>query len=212
MLQQHATTSQLFGYTVVASLNSSLISYLSTQNQGASPGNAGGLAGLSGKAAANVTVSQAALQRAAGTAKMASATQSLDASQQKLAADLRAALSKAGVKLGGAIEFAVKSDGSVALNGSDADKAAMQAFLKADTSQPSFARRIATQAQDALKLSSSIQQSAAISQAAKFAKSAGSVMSLYQSLMQQAGATNVVFSMSATSSSLTYPGSLTASA
>lgn len=199
---------------MVSSLNSSLLSYLSTQGLGGSAANASsqGLAGLSGKAAANVKVSQAALQRAAGTAKMASAAQSLDASQQRLASELRAALAKAGVKLSGAMEFSVKGDGSVALNGSDADKAAMQAFLKADTSQPSFARRIATQAQEALKLSSSIQQNAAISQAAKFAKSAGGVMSLYQSLMQQAGTTNVVFSVSPTSSSLSYPGSLTASA
>ena len=37
-------------------------------------------------------------------------------------------------------------------------------------------------------------------------------MSLYNSLMQRQAATNVVFSVSATSSSLTYPGSLTANA
>ena len=171
-----------------------------------------GLAGLIGKAAAGVVVSQAALQRAAGTVKMASAAQTLDAAQQKLATELRAALSQAGAKLDGTVEFSVKSNGSVAVNGSDADKATMQTFLKADTSQPGFARRIATQAQDALKLSSSIQQNAAISQAARYARSTGGVMTMYQSLMQQAGTTNVVFSMSATSNSLSDPGSLAASA
>ena len=121
-------------------------------------------------------------------------------------------MDKAGVRLTGAIEFSVKSDGSVDIKGSDADKAVMKAFLNADTSQPSFASRIATQARDAMKLSTTIQQSAAISQAAKLAKTSGGVMSLYTSLMQQTAATSVVFSVSAASSSLTYPGSLATNA
>lgn len=194
---------------MVSSVNSSLLSYLTSQ---------GGKSPLSGSTAGQtatpkgVTLSQAALQRAAGTAKASSAAQALEAGQKTLATDLRAALAKAGVKLTGAVEFTVSSSGAVGIKGSDADKAATQAFLKADTSQPSFASRIANQARDALKLSTTIQQSAAISQAAKFAKSSGGVVSLYTSLMQQSGAASAVFSISASGSALTYPGSLTANA
>ncbi|MDR7268985.1 hypothetical protein J2X20_001614 [Pelomonas saccharophila] len=192
---------------MLSGLNSSLLSYLSLQGQdSAATSNA-----AAGKSS-TPTISSAAMQRAAGTAKTSTAVHNLDTSQKKLATELRAAMDKAGVHLTGAIEFSVKSDGSVDIKGSDADKAATQAFLKADTSQPGFANRIATQARDALKLSTSIQQSAAISQAAKLAKTSGGVMSLYTSLMQQTAATSVVFSVSAASSSLTYPGSLATNA
>ena len=190
---------------MLSGLNSSLLSYLSLQSQddaAASTSNAA--AGKAGTPA----ISSAALQRAAGTTKTSIAVHNLDTNQKKLGADLRAALDKAGIKLTGAIEFSVKSDGSVDIKGSDADKAATNAFLNADTRQPSFASRIATQARDAMKLSTTIQQSAAISQAAKLSRSAGGVMSLYTSLMQQSSSTSVVFSVSSTSSSLTYPGSL----
>lgn len=196
------------------SLNSSLLSYLTTQGKTGSTttGNTAATAGDAAVARAASKVPPAALQRAAGTAKAAGAIQSLETNQKALGSDLRAAMTKAGVKLEGPIDFTVKADGSVALKGSDADKAAAQAFLKADTSQPSFASRIATQARDAMKLSTEIQQSAAISQAAKMAKTSGGVIALYQTLMQQSAATSVVFSVSAGSSSLTYPGSLAANA
>ena len=153
-------------------------------------------------------LSAAALQRAAGTGRNAAVSHELEARQKALAGDLRAALAKAGVKLGGAVEFSVSSSGDVQVRGSEADKAAVQGVLKADTRQPSLASRIATQAQDALKLSQTIQQGAAISQAAQRAKSSGSVISLYSSLMQQAGTAHVVFSVSAASSALSFPGSL----
>ncbi|RTL24095.1 MAG: hypothetical protein EKK52_02610 [Burkholderiales bacterium] len=153
-------------------------------------------------------LSATALQRAAGMAKNAAAAQGLERGQKTLAADLRTALGKAGVKLGAAVEFSVSSSGAVEVRGSEADKAAVQRFLKSDTRQPSFASRIATQAQDALKLSSTIQQSAAISQAAQLSKTSGGVVSLYSSLMQSAGTAHVVFSVSAASSSLSFPGSL----
>jgi len=192
---------------VVSSINNPLLSYLSAQGLDSAATNAK----TAGKAGATA-LPQAALDRAAGMAKSATAVSSLDTAQKALATDLRTAMAKAGVKLEGPVEFAVKSDGSVEFKGSDADRAAAKAFLNADTSQPSFAARIANQARDALKLSTSIQQSAAISQAAKLAKSAGGVMSLYTSLMQQTATTSVVFSVSADSSSLTYPGSLAAKA
>jgi hypothetical protein len=199
---------------MVSGLNSSLLSYLSTQGLDSASAKSGttGQATASGSKASTPAISAAALQRAAGVTKAATAAHALETSQKILSTDLRAAMAKAGVKLTGAVEFTVKSDGSVDIKGSDADKAATKDFLSADTSQPSFATRIAGQAREALKLSATIQQSAAISQAAKLAKSAGGVMSLYTSLMQQAGTSSVVFSVSAAASSLTYPGSLTTNA
>ena len=202
---------------MVASVNNSLLNYLTSQGQDAAQATtlANGKATTTGSgtaAKATTTVPKAALDRAAGTAKSLAAGHSLESGEKKLATDLRAALAKAGVKLSGAIEFSVKSDGTVETKGSDADKAAIKAFLAADTTQPSFANRIATQAKDAMKLSSTIQQSAAISQAAKVAGRSGNLMSLYSTYMQQSAATTVVFSVSAASSSLTYPGSLSANA
>jgi hypothetical protein len=196
---------------VVYSVNGSLLSALSAQGARTSDDSKAGKAGTSATTR-GVAISEAAMRHAAGTAKAASAAQSLEAGQKQLATDLRAAMAKAGVKLTGAVEFSVSSSGNVQVKGSDADKAATQAFLKADTSQPSFASRIANQARDALKLSATLQQSAAASQAAKLAKTSGGVISLYTSLMQQSSAASAVFSLSGTGSSLTYPGSLAANA
>lgn len=209
--EQHAGWISNSGGVVVSSVNSALLNYLSAQSQGSATASATTANSTAGAAAskAGTTVPKAALDRAAGMAKSVSAARALEANQKTLATDLRAAMAKAGVKLGGAIEFSVKSDGSVETKGSEADKAAVKAFLSADTHQPSFATRIASQAKDALKLSATIQQSAAISQAAKSAKTSGGVMSLYNSFMQQTATTNVVFSVSTGSSALTYPGSLT---
>lgn len=190
--------------TMVSSINSALLGYLSHQGQDGSSK----AATASGKSSTAPAISHAAMQRVAGVAKNANAIQTLENRQKTLSADLRAAMDKAGVKLSGPVEFTVKSDGSVDIKGSEADKAASQAFLKADASRPSFANRIATQAKEALQLSTTLQQSAAISQAAKAARSAGGVMSLYTSLMQQAGTSSVVFSVSASGSTLSYPGSL----
>lgn len=157
-------------------------------------------------------VPKAAMDRAAGTAKAMSAVRQLEAAQQALGTELRAALAKSGVKLTGTVEFTVKSDGTVQTKGSDADKAAVKAFLAADSGRPTFASRIASQAQEAMKLSAGIQQSAAISQAAKLAKTSGGVMSLYNTMMAQTPATSVTFAVSAGSSTLSYPGSLSANA
>ncbi|MFG6465678.1 hypothetical protein [Roseateles sp. BYS87W] len=208
---------------MVTSVNTSLLSYLSAQSsdgtatthwaasKAAAMSTSATSTNTSTKATAG-TVPKAALDRAASSAKSQAAAHRLEANEKKLATDLRAAMAKAGVKLGGAVEFSVKSDGTVQTKASDADKAAIKTFLGADTSQPSFANRIASQAKEALQLSTSIQQSAAISQAARLAGSSGGVMSLYNSFMQQSSATTVVFSVSASSSSLTYPGSLSTNA
>jgi hypothetical protein len=199
------------GATVI-SFNSgnALLGYLT----GKTPDNAGGLAGGStgtvsaqAKAQASATA-QAALKAAGATHQASVAGRALDKQQAALAADLRAAMGRANVKLAGSVEFSVSSAGAVAVNGSAADKAAVTAFLKADTTRPNFSTRIATQARDALELSATIQQRAAISQAARYAGNSGSVMSLYTSLMQQSSASTSVFTVSASASSLTYPGSL----
>jgi hypothetical protein len=200
---------------VVSSVNnSSLLNYLTaltSDSSSTSTALTSTTASTAGKTG-SVTVSQASLQRAAATTKSSAAAAVLERNQKALTTELRAALDKAGVKLTGTVDFSVKSDGSVEVKGNDADKAAVKSFLAGDTSKPSFATRIATQAKDALKLSETIQQSAAISQAAKSAKSATGVMSLYTSLMQQSGTSAAVYSLSPTSSSLTYPGSLSANA
>lgn len=187
----------------------SLLSYLTAQT---SDGTSSTTDTTSAAAKARaVATSKAALQVAGSTPRATIAAHALDKQQATLATDLRAAMSQAGVALSGAVEFSVSSDGKVAINASDADKAATTAFLKADTSRPSFATRIASQAKDALSLSASIQQSAAVSQAARYGGKGG-VMALYNSLMQQTSASTAVFNLSATASSLTYPGSLAAKA
>jgi len=196
------------------SSSNSLLNYLTAQTS-QNAGSAGSsTASATGNTNANTkvaTVTQASLQAAAGRHDASVAGRALDKQQAALAGDLRAAMNKAGIKLSGAVEFSVSSNGTVSTKGSDADKAAMTAFLKADTSKPGFAARIATQAQDALKLSATIQQTAAISQAARYGGKSG-VMSMYASLMQQTNTTAAVFTVAAGSSSLTYPGSLTTKA
>ena len=196
--------------------SNSLLTYLTAQTS-QNAGSAGSsTASTAGSTTANAntkvaTVTQASLQAAAGRHEASVAGRALDKQQTALAGDLQAAMSKAGIKLSGAVEFSVSSNGTVSTKGSDADKAAMTAFLKADTSKPGFAARIATQAQDALKLSATIQQTAAISQAARYGGKSG-VMPMYASLMQQTNTTAAVFTVAAGSSSLTYPGSLTTKA
>jgi transcriptional/translational regulatory protein YebC/TACO1 len=202
---------------MVTSIGGSLISYLNAQD-GTDPGAGAGtnitdmLSRANKKSGSDSSISSAAIEKAAGSFKMAGQVKALDASQTALAGDLRAAMNKAGVKLAGSVDFSLATNGTVQIKGSDADQAAVKSFLKADTSQPSFVSRIAAQAKQAMSLSSTIQQSAAISQAAKFGSGSGDVMSLYTSLMQTTNTTTTVFSLSATGSSLTYPGSLKAQA
>lgn len=187
-----------------------LLNYLSAQS--ASSANSSSASATTTKSSSGTTkaaaTTQAALQAAGGTHKATVARQALDKQQAALASDLRAAMTKAGVKLSGTIEFSVGSDGKVDIKGSDADKAATRSFLAADTSRPGFATRVATQATDALKLSATIQQAAAMSQAARYGGNSSGVMSMYTSLMQQSTTATTVFTLSAEASALTYPGSL----
>lgn len=203
---------------MISSVNNTLLSYLASQGL-LSPSTAStiasagaGTSSTSSSSSSDNKISQTSLDQAAGMFKTATIAKDLDKAQSALAADLRAALNKALTKLSEPVQFSVNSKGEVEVKGNEKDKAAVQAVLKADTSDPSLATRIATQASDAMALSTQIQQSAAISQAAKSSKTSDGVISLYQSLMQQTASTSVVFSVSADSSSLTYPGSLKAKA
>ena len=192
----------------------SLLDYATTQDTTTKDGGSASIGpGLNAAAKARLAATaKAALDAASSAPKAAAAVQALDKQQAMLAGDLRTAMVKAGVKLTGSVDFSVSSDGKVDLKGTDTDTSAMKAFLRADTSRPSFATRIAAQAKDALKLSTHVQQNAAISQAARFGGKPSGVMSLYNSLMQQSSGSTAVFNVSATSSSLSYPGSLTAKA
>jgi hypothetical protein len=154
----------------------------------------------------------AALDKASHTFKATSAQHSLEQKETALAGDLRSALSASGVKLSGSVEFSIGSDGTLAMTGSDADKQAVGKFLKSDKSQPSFTSRVTTLAGQADALSATIRQNAAISQAARYAGGPSGVMSLYSTLMQQQDSTPAVFTLSASGSSLTYPGGLATAA
>lgn len=197
---------------MATSINNALLGFLSSQADEAAAKRAQTPIKVTPGMVPKAVIDKAAIDKAAHTSRAVTATQQLETGQQALGAELRAALAKAGVKLTGSVEFIVKGDGAVETRGAAADKAAVKAFLASDTAQPSLASRIASQAQQALKTAGSIQQGAAISEAAKLAKSPGAVMSLYSTLMQQAPAASVVFSVSDGGSKLSYPGSLTVSA
>src|ERR1700712_2018187 len=155
------------GDTVISFSNgNSILNYLAARTSQDAASAGGGTAstnvGTSATANARTAASaKAALQAAGGTHQAAMANHALDKQETALASDLRAAMSKSGLKLGGTVEFSVSSDGTLAIKGSDADKATTAAFLKADASRPSFTARIETQARDAQKLSTTIQRSAA---------------------------------------------------
>lgn len=204
---------------MIASANNPLLSYLASQGMytpqtGATvPGVQTNAGKTNGSSKDEVKISAEAMDRAARMHKAATAAQAIQKSQEALSADLRKAMEKAGIALSEEVQITVSAKGAVEVAGSDEDKAAIKEFLKTDTSVPSFAQRIAEQAEQAMQLSHLIQQSAAIMHAAMQAKTSGSVVALYSALMQQAQVTaNVVYTLSAQSSSLTYPGSLAAQA
>jgi len=154
----------------------------------------------------------ASLAAASQSFKSTSAQQKLDQKQTALATDMRAAMAKAGVALSGPVAFSVDAKGGLTVEGSDKDKAAVAAFLKADASKPGFSSRLSALSTEASALSATIRQSAAISQAARYAGASGNVMSMYSSLLAQQDATPATFSLSAASSSLTYAGVLSSKA
>lgn len=140
--------------------------------------------------------------------------QVLDQTQQTLAKALRDALTASGGTIKGEVSFALDSSQGLKITGSDEDKKAISAALKADKSSPSLASRLAALTKDALSLESENRSSAAISQAARHAKTPAAVMALYSSLMQQqqSSSTTAVFTLSDKSSTLTYKGMVDTSA
>lgn len=157
-------------------------------------------------------IADAALQTASQRFQSSSAQHALEKRGDGLAAELKAGLAKAGVVLEGAVEFSLDSKGELAVKGSEKDQAAAQAWLKSDGSRPSMSSRLVALANDAEQVSGTIRQSAAISQAARYAGSSGNVMSLYTTLMNQQDNSAAVFSFSNAASSLTYPGVLASKA
>jgi len=204
-------------FNAVGSSGTSISAYVNsllskTATSVASDSTASATTSAASSSAAAKAAAKAALDQASHTFKSTSAQQKLEQKQTALGSDLRTAMAKAGVTLQGSIELSVGSDGNLKVTGSEKDTAAAIAFLKSDATKPSFASRVSRLAADATALSTSLQKSAAISQAARSAGRGGNVMSLYSSLLQQQASTPAVFAMSAASSSLSYPGVLASKA
>lgn len=191
------------------STNTSLLNYLTAQTTQTS-GSKGNPTASSNSTTSSL--SQAALIDAAKSTRANISERALDKQQASLAKDLHAAMTQAGVKLGGSVQFSVGSDGKLSMTGTDADKTAMTALLKADASKPSLSSRIVTVAQTADTLSASIRQHAAISQAARYGANSGGLTSLYGTLMKQQSTASSVYSVSASTATLAYPGVLAAKA
>jgi hypothetical protein len=190
----------------------SLSAYVNSLLTGKTGSGASGTSSASPVNTATQAAADAALDKAAHSFKATTAQHKLEAKEATLSTDLRAAMGKAGVTLGDSVEFSIGSDGVLSVSGSDKDKQAVTAFLKNDKSNPSFNSRVTELATQADSLSNTIRQTAAISQAARYGGSSGGVMSLYNSLLQQQDASPAVFSLSNSSSSLTYPGVLSSKA
>ena len=140
--------------------------------------------------------------------KSKTAQHKLDAQQAALGQELANGLSKLGLKVGAEVSFAVGSDGSVSAEGSDADKAAVDAYFKTDTSNPSLQSRIGSVLKAAQALSASTQQTNAISMAARYGGASTNVMAMYTQFMGHADATPATLNFNGAASSLRYPGAL----
>jgi len=170
------------------------------------------------KAAGNAAPAQdtdaltARLTSAPSDFKTKTAQHHLDAQQAALGKELAAGLAKAGVKLSGHVSFSLDSKGQLAVDGSDADTAAVEKWMKADTSKPGLQSRLADVLTSAQKLSSQTQQNHAISLAARYAGAPGNVMAMYSQFMGHTDSTPAVLSFDGTSSSMSYPGALSSHA
>jgi hypothetical protein len=140
--------------------------------------------------------------------RTASAQHKLDQQQAALGKELAAGLARTGGKLAGAVKLTAAKDGGIAVDGSDADKAALAKVFKADTSSPRLAARLASTLQAAQSLSASAQQRNAISLAARYGGPSANVMSMYTQFMGHADATPAAISFSGSASTLHYPGAL----
>ena len=202
----------LTGTSLAAYVNALLAKTGKSPDDASAAGGANAALGAGADPASLQKAQAAALSASAKSFKFAGAQRTLDQQRANLATQLTAGLAKAGFKLGGTVEFSLGSDGKLAVQGSDSDRTLVNAFLKHDTSQPRLSSQITALAKGADQLSATIRQSAAISQAARYAGSSANVMSLYGTLMQQQDQTSATFSLSGSSSSLTYPGVLASKA
>ena len=170
--------------------------------------------GASAGTKASTAIEQTVAASPSTSFKTTRGRQELDKTQQDLAKSLREAVAKMGGSLKGEVVFSLDSASGLKITGSEADKAAISAALKADKSSPSLASRLASLTKNAVELESNNRSSAAISQAARHAKTSAAVMSLYTTLMQQqqGTSTTAVFSVSDKNSSLTYKGMVNTSA
>lgn len=153
-----------------------------------------------------------ALERTPASFKTVQARKDLDKTQQAIAQDLRAALTKAGTPLKGEVSFSFDAKGALTIQGSAEDKAAVTAALKADNSQPSLAARIESLAERADTVEGNNRRSAAIMQAARHAGNASGLMSLYTSLMAQQSQASATFSVSNQASQMVFKGMVDTSA
>ena len=166
------------------------------------------------QAASGSTAAQAAdplmsrLTAARTDFKSTTAQHTLDKQQAALGQELASGLAKLGLKVGADVSFSVASDGSIAVDGSAADKATVQDYLKSDTSNPSLESRIGSVLKSAQALSTTTQQSNAISMAARYGGAATNVMAMYAQFMGHTDATPATLNFSGTASSLSYPGAL----
>ena len=140
--------------------------------------------------------------------KSATAQHNLDKQQAALGQELANGLAKVGLKVGAEVSFSVGADGSVSVDGSDADKATVQDYLKSDTSSPSLQSRIGSVLQAAQALSATTQQTNAISLAARYGGPSTNVMAMYTQFMGHTDTTPATLNFSGTASSLSYPGAL----
>jgi hypothetical protein len=199
----------------ISSANStaySLLSLMSDQSSDSTTATTTAAAADPASTDAAKAANKVALGVAAHRFQAQTAGSGLEHDQSKLGTQLQAAMTKAGFKLTGSVAFSMGSDGKLAVQGSDADKATMTAFFKADTSTPSFSSKLTSLTGSADKLSASIRQNAAILQAGRYGAGGSGVMSLYTSLVKSQDTTPATFSLSASTSSLNYPGVLSTSA
>lgn len=198
------------------SLSSAMTAYLASRQQQAdttkSDSGATGTTAM-GTAGANKSSSLSqVLERSPASFKTVQARKELDKTQQAIAQDLRGALAKAGTSLQGEVSFSFDAKGAMTIHGSAQDKAAVTAALKADTTQPSLAERIASLADRADTVEGDSRRSAAIMQAAKHAGNASGLMSLYTSLMAEQNQAGASFSLSNQGSQMVFTGMVDASA
>ena len=140
--------------------------------------------------------------------------QELDGLQTGIATDLRSALSMAGLKLEGTVNFKVNAKGVLDITGSPADKVQINQVLSADRGVPSLSTRIRSLDQKVAAHDTANTRSAAMASAARHTApgQSANLMRLYQSLVSQNSGSSAVFSVSGKASQLSFSGAVNAKA